>query len=237
MENTTLLSGCRCLNGSHLKLIAIVCMLIDHTAVILGPTLDLFQTSLFSSFTVYSLMRKVGRLAFPLFCFLLTEGFIHTKSRLKYGCRLLAFALLSEIPFNLMHNGTLLYPGAQNIYFTLLLGFLVLCLLESSLPEVYKLLILVPGVVLVSFLHVDYGTTGVLLILLMYLLREQKLMRSLLALPFLSGGYAAWCAFVFIGLYNGKRGFISGKVLKYAFYVFYPAHILLLYGIRYLLTL
>lgn len=234
MENP--LSQYRVLNGSHLKLIAVIAMFIDHFAMILGDALPVLQMPILASYTLYFCMRKIGRLAFPLFCFLLTEGFVHTGNRLRYCSNLLAFALLSELPYNIIHSGNLLYPNAQNIFFTLLLGLLVLCLLESPWQLGYKLLILLPGVLLVPYLNVSYGRNGVLLILLIYALRQRPLLRGLLSLPLLSGGYAAWLAFIPISLYNGKRGFIRGKALKYAFYAFYPAHLLLLYGIRLLLT-
>lgn len=232
----TLLTKYRVLNGSHLKLIAVVAMLIDHMGVIWGSSLPFLQVPLLATITPYYCMRRIGRLAFPLFCFLLTEGFVHTRNRMTYGCNLLAFALISELPYNLMHSGKLLHLGAQNIYFTLLLGFLALWLLESNLQLSCKVSILIPGMLVLPYLHIDYGQKGVLLIILLYALRQQGLLRALLSLPFLSGGYAAWLAFVPISLYNGQRGFIRGKVLKYAFYAFYPVHILLLYGVKLLLA-
>ena len=166
---------------------------------------------------------------------MLAEGFFYTKSKLKYGLNLLIFAFISEIPYNLMRGNTLFSVAYQNIYFTLFLGFCALWVLESPWKILWKLLILVPGVLLLPYLHIDYGRNGVLLIVLLYMLRENRLVSALLSLPLLSGGFAAWAAFVPMGMYNGKRGFIRGKVLKYAFYAFYPVHILLLLGIRYIL--
>lgn len=220
----------RILSGSHLKLMAVITMLIDHAALMFAFYLrqPLFGTS----YTVYFLLRKVGRLAFPIFCFLLAEGFAHTKNRVKYGLNLLIFAVISEIPFDLMCSGELFDPGHQNVYFTLLLGFLLLWLWESSWQNWLKTVLMVAAMFAIPYVHADYGRNGVLLILLMYILRKQRLLQGVLSLPLLSGGYAAWCAFVPIGLYNGKRGFISGKVMKYAFYAFYPVHILLLYVIK-----
>lgn len=237
MKQLTTLPNYKVLNGSHLKLLAILTMLIDHTAVILSGCVPFLRTPVFgTTYTVFFLMRKVGRLALPLFCFLLTEGFVHTKSRVKYGCNLLIFALISELPYNLMHGGKLINWGAQNVFFTLFFGFLALWLLESPLRIQYKALILVPCIVFLPYLHADYSRNGVLLIILLYTFRENALLRGILSLPLLSGGVAAWCAFLPITMYNGKRGFITGKVLKYAFYAFYPLHILVLYGIKLLLT-
>ena len=236
MKHTNTLSQYQFLNGSHLKLLAVITMLIDHIALVLTPCLPILQATLFAQFTVYGIMRKIGRLAFPLFCFLLAEGFYYTKNRLHYGRNLLIFALISELPYNLMKCGRLFYPDAQNIYITLLLGFCVLWLLDSPWKLYWKLPILVLIVLFAPHLRAGYGREGILLIVLLYALREKRLASSLLALPLLSGGVAAWAAFVPIGLYNGKRGFISGNLLKYAFYAFYPAHMLLLYGIRLMLS-
>lgn len=236
MEHTENLAKYQFLNGSHLKLIAVITMLIDHTALILLPCLPVLQIPLFAEYTVYAVLRKIGRLAFPLFCFLLAEGFYYTKNRLHYGRNLLIFALISELPYNLMKSGRLFYPNAQNIYFTLLLGFCILWLLNSPWKLYWKLPILVLIILFSPYLRAGYGRDGILLIVLLYALREKRLVSSLLALPLLSGGIAAWAAFVPIGMYNGKRGFISGKWLKYAFYIFYPVHILLLYGVRLLLA-
>lgn len=223
------------LDGSILKLLAVVTMFIDHAALILLPCIPALRVPLFAGCTAYTLLRKIGRLAFPLFCFLLAEGFFHSKDRLRYSLRLMMFALISELPFNLMVSGRLFFPDSQNVYFTLFLGVCALWVLTSDLKIHWKLLILVPGLVLLPYLHTDYGRNGVLLIVLLYLLREKPLASCLVSFPLLSGGFAAWLAFVPMGMYNGKRGFITGNALKYAFYAFYPVHMLLLLGIRYLL--
>ncbi len=237
MNESHTLAKYQVLTGSHLKLIAVITMLIDHAAVIFSGCTNVWHQPLFqTSYSFWFLLRQVGRLAFPIFCFLLTEGYAHTKNRTKYGLNLLIFALLSEIPFNLMKGGTLLNLRHQNVYFTLLFGFLLICLWESKLKNWQKALVFVAAMVVLPYFRADYGRDGALLILLLYVFREQRLLRGLLSLPLLSGGLAAWCAFVPIGLYNGERGFISGKAMKYAFYAFYPLHILMLYGIRMLIS-
>lgn len=223
-------------SGSTLKLIAVISMLLDHTALILYSEIPAFAMPLFNigskTITIYYILRKIGRLAFPLFCFLLTEGYIHTKNRKKYGVNLLIFALISEIPFNLMKSGNLFYPKSQNIYFTLFFGFLLIYLFENieTNPKNIIAVFLIP--IIVMLLRVDYGLNGVLLILLIYMLREKRVLQALLAYPLLSGGIAAFCAFMPINMYNNKRGFIKTPLLKYGFYIFYPAHIILLLIIK-----
>lgn len=124
----------RILSGSTLKMLAMAIMLIDHTASFLlrhyppaiAPWFQIGSTT----YSLYRVMRDVGRSAFPIFCFLLVEGFLHTHNRFKYGRNLLIFACISEIPWNFAQNGTLLYPDKQNVFFTLFLGYLAFCLVE-----------------------------------------------------------------------------------------------------------
>ncbi len=221
------------LSGSALKCIALVTMIIDHVAVVLlkDSRIVLFGAGK-NAFTLYTLMRKIGRLAFPLYCFLLLEGFLHTHDRKKYGLNLLIFALISEIPWNLEHTGMLRY-GAQNVFFTLLLGYAGLCCIEylKNRPreQLASLLILFLTALCVK---ADYGVVGFGFILMLYILREKKILQALLGCCFLSSTWVGGLAFIPINLYNGKRGFIRGKILKYVFYTAYPLHILILYWIR-----
>ena len=211
-------------SGSMLKLLAVVTMLIDHGALIFSAWLPT-QT--------VTVLRQVGRLAFPIFCFLAAEGYVHTRNKKRYAFSLLLFALISEVPFDLMLSGNWFYMGKQNIYFTLFFGVLMMFFYENAEGRLKKaLLMLCVGVTTLLF-DVDYGIRGVLLIFLLYVLREQPFAKTALAYPLLSGGWAAFAAFIPINLYNGKRGFIRGPWLKYSFYVFYPAHILILILIRY----
>ncbi|WOO35628.1 TraX family protein [Anaerocolumna sp. AGMB13020] len=125
--------------GSTLKLIAIFVMLIDHIAATVISNIlvsvNFFMMGSAASqdtyyqtmSTVYFIMRWIGRLGFPLFCFLLVEGFIHTRSKMKYVIRLALFCLISEIPFDLAFTGRAFYTGYQNVFFTLLIGFIVMC--------------------------------------------------------------------------------------------------------------
>ena len=223
----------RVLSGSALKCMALCFMIIDHVALVLlrNSHIVLFQMGS-GPIELYTIMRKVGRLSFPLYCFLLTEGFQHTKDRRKYGVSLLLFALLSEIPWNLEHTGTLLY-GNQNVFFTLFLGFLGLCavemLREKPWTQMGSLLLLF---LIALLLKADYGVTGFGFILLLYILREHRVLQAVLGSCFLPSTWVGGLAFLPINLYNGKRGFIQSRVVKYLFYAAYPVHILILYLIR-----
>lgn len=229
--------GC-VLSGSVLKLIAVFTMLIDHSAFVLVSRTQ-WGTAVFTvlgkELSIHFMLRQIGRLAFPLFCFLLVEGFLHTHSRKRYAGTLACFALISEIPFDYMVAGRWLYLGKQNIYFTLLLGILLLYVLDCDGRNWKKGLCLTGIYVLARLLKTDYGFNGIVLMGLLYILREKKLLRPFFALPLLSGGLAAFAAFIPISMYNGKRGFIRGNVLKYVFYLFYPAHIMVLLVLKKLL--
>ncbi|MGB4657996.1 MAG: TraX family protein [Mobilitalea sp.] len=130
------------MSGSTLKLIAIITMLIDHTAATIlqrllaqgQAGLDITSTQAVMDFyanngvllACYSVMRLIGRLGFPLFCFLLVEGFLHTRKVWKYAVRLAIFALISEIPFDLALFGQSFNWNYQNVFFTLFVGLMVL---------------------------------------------------------------------------------------------------------------
>lgn len=222
-------------SGSALKLIAIISMFIDHFAYIILPhfswAIESFTVA-GRTLTIYYLIRKIiGRLAFPLFCFLITEGYIHTRNRKKYAGSLLLFSIISEIPFDYAFYGKLFYWEKQNVFFTLLLGFILIHVIDSLNTKVKKLpqVLIIFGIfVAAKLLKADYGFNGVIVMGIMYALREQKILQALFCLPALSGGITAFCAFFPINMYNGKRGFIKGKAAKYLFYLFYPLHMVIL---------
>ena len=141
------------MSGSILKLIACLAMLIDHMAAFLpGDFMDMKET-LFTigdkAITLRLIMHYIGRMAFPLFAFLITEGFTHTHDRKKYGINLFIFALISEIPWNLAHTGELFY-GRQNVFFTLLLGYIGLCALDHYKNDYKKMTIALASLLGVS---------------------------------------------------------------------------------------
>ena len=116
-------------------------------------------------------LRIVGRLAFPIYCFLLCEGLRHTGSLRRYGIRLAVAAVVSEIPFDLLFFGGLT-AAHQNVMITLLLGFLAATSIEKLKKPGLKLAAMILAVLLAEVLHADYGGIGVMLILAMALSRE-----------------------------------------------------------------
>lgn len=230
------LNSFRILSGSALKLLAVVSMLIDHLAAFYWYNNPAFHEAWFhighKAITLYFILRLIGRIAFPLFAFLIVEGFVHTRSRKRYGLNLAIFALVSEIPWNLVHTGTLLYPG-QNVFFTLLLGFLGLCAIEKYSGNKPYLLGSLLGLLVVSvFLRADYGCSGYGFILLLYVLRENKILQAIIGSCVLGSRWIAGLAFIPINMYNGRRGFVQGPIAKYAFYLFYPLHLLVIWLLR-----
>lgn len=231
------MSHWKCLSGSGLKLIAVASMLSDHLAALYLRDISAMRDVWFSighrAITPYSLMRVFGRLAFPIFAFLLVEGFLHTRNRLRYGINLFVFAVLSEIPWNLVHEGTLCYQ-TQNVFFTLLIGYLGLCAIDHFKDIPKRQLVCLVGLLIVAvFLRADYGCGGYGFILLLYVLREQKIMQAVIGSCVLNSRWVAGLAFIPISMYNGERGFVKGAVAKYAFYLFYPLHLVGIYFLCY----
>lgn len=242
------------LTGSHLKWIAIVTMLIDHIgaallelgllpqiadAVLAGNAFNYLPSDYHFWYNFDVILRGIGRLAFPIFCFLLVEGFLHTKNVKKYALRLGLFALISEIPFDLTFNGRLLEASYQNVFFTLLIGLLVLIALryfEETLPlhlSWLRFIVALTGLLFAVFLRTDYDAFGIMLIVLLYEFRNIKTLRCIAgAILMLFNSTTGCLAFLPIWFYNGERG---KQLPKYFFYAFYPAHLLLLFLVRLML--
>ena len=231
--NQLALNRFKIMSGSTLKVLACVAMFIDHFAKIYLIKFDWARMTLFSifgrNFSVVQLMVMFGRFAFPIFAFLLVNGFLHTKDRKRYGLNLFIFALLSEIPFNLLFNNALTFPK-QNVMFTLLLGYLALCCLDyfkgKPLISVFSIVLLY---VMTRLIKADYGASGYLFILLLYGLRKEKAIQSLACSMLLSMKLMVFLSFIPINMYNGERGFIKTRFSKYCFYAFYPLHMLFIY--------
>lgn len=229
----------RGLDGSLLKLIAIAAMLLDHIGAVILEKMLIQRTegNYYSEdplYLPYCVLRMIGRIGFPLFCFLLVEGFLHTRNAGRYAARLGIFALLSEVPFDLALHGRLVDTGYQNVFFTLLIGLMVLIgfrIIEEKTTAVrgVKLaaafLVFLAGAGLAELLRTDYAAFGVLCIAMLYLFRDNRRYQLLAGCLVFSWEVTAPLAFLPIVFYNGKRGF----GMKYFFYAFYPLHLLGLY--------
>lgn len=214
------------LSGSALKIIAVLSMVTDHCAYYLmdGNT------------WAYEVMRCFGRVAFPVFAFLVAEGFAHTRNRMRYFLSLLLFAVISEVPWYLLNDA----DGTHNVMFTLALGVAALAVFERLREHrVLCCCFILLTAWLAAWLGTDYEWRGVLMITVFYLLGMVKntpvtlrrMLQLLFAFPLMmhygiTGALLA-CAVIF--LYDGTRGFIHGNVAKYGFYAFYPAHLFLLW--------
>ena len=251
--------------GSTLKIIAMVCMLIDHTAAVLFDRILISRglldavnasdggasfLSTGNTAVIYyadMIMRAIGRISFPIFCFLLIEGFMHTHDVKKYALNLGIFALVSEIPFDLAFAGKPFYLDYQNVFFTLFIGLVMMIFLQKIDSKaqkdagawqranwkvsVGKLLVIVAACAVATLLKTDYSAMGILTIVLMYNMRKNKMYCigigcAVLALLSLNE-ITCFLAMIPVHFYNGKRGLN----LKYPFYAFYPVHLLVLFAI------
>lgn len=210
-----------------LKLTALICMLLDHIGFLTG--------SMF--------LRCVGRLSFPIFAFLIARGFEHTRDAKRYMLRLLLFSALSEVPFDLFVSGSFWYPDAQNVFFTLSLGLLAITLYDfwARRGRAKAGLMFLPALgILAEVLRCDYGAAGVFLIFICYICRDRAVFSGwflfgcvFLSLTSLFQGDLVWVLIELLSvaalplLLSYKEG--PSPRLKYFFYAFYPAHLLVLY--------
>lgn len=232
----------RFINSFYLKILAMVLMVCAHlwSTVIAG----------------HNWLDAIGRLAFPIFAFQIVEGFFHTKNYKKYLLRMFLFALISELPFNLMAEGAWIYPFHQNVMFTFCIALLFMGWTEkvrgaSKWRFVLRMTVSVIGGFLLGFLTmVDYFGYGILMVLVFYLFRNMRFgwIGQLVCMIYINwemmGGLVypvelfgrtvdipqqglAVLALIPIWLYNGKQGPHS-KVMQYAFYAFYPVHMTVL---------
>ncbi len=215
------------LNGAQLKMIAMVTMLIDHMAVVLieRPYPYVTDWLTWDGLTILNLaMRLMGRLSFPIFAFLIVVGFYKTGHVQKYALRLGLFALLSEVPFDYALMGRWDW-GYQNIFFTLLIGLLMLYLVHRAKPYWLKGVYFVLACLVAHFLRVDYGWFGIALIGMMALLYTNPRRYLIPTAILLLYQYTASLSAFLVYQYDGKRG----RQNKWLMYAFYPVHLALLY--------
>lgn len=225
----------RGLSQEGLKLFACVTMLLDHYGAILAP----WEIS----------FRIIGRLSFPVFCYLLAEGAHHTRSPGKYALRLLIAALLSELPFDYAFFGKIFWYQ-QNVMVTLLLGLLAILAVEKTGAIWLKPVVALPFLAAADFLEADYGMHGVLVMLLFAMTRNLPWKHWLQAIGMLLIFADMSSAVLFtvldvevtmqmlgvlsiipIALYSGQKRTRS-KALQWSFYLFYPLHLLILQFMR-----
>lgn len=213
------------LGRTSLKGIAVLTMLCDHIACVLLTGQQWGG--------VYRCMRMIGRVSFPIFCFVLVQGFLTTSDIKKYICRLSVFAVLSEIPFDLAFSGQLFDWGDQNVMFTLLIGLLVLAGLERFQTRVWlQGAVCFGGCLVASILNTDYSYLGVVLVIIFYLFRENTVMKYFWAAVLLisEGGLEVYAVLALPVCYFYQPQKREPELPKYFFYLFYPVHLLVLWG-------
>ena len=216
------------MTSAALQIIAMVCMVIDHVGLYFLDSPDW--------------MRAIGRIAMPIFAMGVVEGFIHTKSRPKYFARLTVCAILADIPHCLLCQ-EMGFSMSHNVLFSFLLGFIAMFCLEK---KGYWWILTPFLVAAASGLKIDYGFPVVLMMMLFYWCRKKLKKRKELYYPALAASLAltmgirtamiSWmmqlwaiAAFIPLALYNGKKGH---RLPKYAGYIFFPAHLLIIWLIR-----
>lgn len=236
----------KCISQEGLKLLACITMLVDHVGATLVLRLIREVGNPGSALIpLYYLMRIIGRIAFPIYCFLLVEGAHHTRNPKKYGLRLLIGMQLSEIPFDLAlsSRGPVCFDWTDNsVMITLLLGFLMIQSMKQA-TGAWKALLILPFYLLAEQLHTDYGGLGILIIAVFALTRgmpHEKLLqtvglcaviypgsRVLLGSVAVNLEWFAALAMIPIFCYDGRK-LTHSKAAQWAFYLFYPVHLAVL---------
>lgn len=224
----------RGISQEMLKLIACITMLLDHIGATLVPGWTL---------------RIMGRIAFPIYCFLLAEGAHYTRNPKKYALRLAIGAVLSELPFDLAFFGGWTW-GYQSVMLTMLVGFFALQAMAKCQNYFLKCLVVLPFALLAEWMLTDYGGAGVLLIAMFGISRElsHKLLIQFVGMALICnylipgsrisiGNFRiaielfALLALIPIALYSGRK-VTTSKVVQWGFYLFYPVHLTVLYLIK-----
>ncbi len=230
------------LSTSSLKILAMITMLIDHSSYLLPEQ-------------IFLSLRCIGRLSFPIYAFLLVEGYFHTSNYTRYAVRLLIFSIVSEIPFDIYFSKQIFDLHNQNVMFTLFLGLLTIIYIDhrgkdpDGTLSVKGLCVMLCSALVAEVFRFDYGMLGIFTFLIFYFFRGHRwfipvttLYMAMLNGIFLSTSMPitvgrlnlsvriqifAVFSMIPIALYNQKQG-ITRKSFKYFNYGFYPAHLIIL---------
>ncbi len=197
----------------------------------------------------------IGKISFPLYAFLISEGYVHTRNFSKYLTRLIVFGVISQIPAYLLFVGKSFNGLYLNIFFTLALGLLGIRIYDKIKSKYISIPVIVLFAVIAELLKFDYGAFGVLMIVCFYVFKRNKLnmVLSQMFLMFIlymkKMSYYTFSLFnlqyilfqllfsvislAIILTYNGKKGKSSGKI-KLMFYFFYPVHLIILDLLKFL---
>lgn len=223
------------MNAFVLKLIACITMFIDHIG--------------YAIFGTHSYFNYIGRLAFPIFAFQISEGYVHTKNLKKYFLRLFVFALISQIPF-MLFTKLIFNEFSINVIFTLLFGLMSITIYDKVNKFVGIVVTVLLGIIAEKCAF-DYGFFGVAIVPIFYMFRNKKVLlamafslacilkylipvakiglESLLYIFSNFNSITLSLIFTILSLvvilnYNGKKG----KNTKYLLYFFYPIHLLII---------
>lgn len=238
---------------NFLIIIAMFTMFLDHFAVIIiqGGKLYGYDYALYQNaiklpearkwIILYTVLRCIGRISFPIFSFLIVEGFRKSNNVFKYFIRIFTLAIISEIPFDLMIFNKISMEcfQAQNVLWTYLVALIMLSVIKlmSKLPTFLTVIVAAIACFITFFIRSDYWLEGIILIYIFYIFRHDLNMMCLLAIivTFISTASKYYgtgaLAILFIYFYDGTKGQLD---LKRIHYLFYPLHIAVLYGALYI---
>lgn len=216
-----------------LHILAMIAMLCDH----------IYKVGILN----YEWLTYIGRISFPIFAFMIVEGYFKTKNIKNYVFRLFIFALISEIPFNLMVNNSIFYLEKQNVLWTFLIGIGLIWIIEKTknkqwiIRELIFCLIFWLSILLGITIKADYGFIGIFTLLIFYFFRKkdylsfsiQLLLLYILNVIIMNKLYSApqqsfaLLSLIPIWLYDGRQGYYNNYI-KYIYYSFYPLHLIIL---------
>lgn len=221
------------INGAQFKYIAFTSMFIDHfNKAIITP----FLTGTGPLNVITRIFDILGRIAFPIFAFMIVEGFFKTKSRWKYLRNLLVFATISEIPYDMFQSAVFINTRSQNILWGLALGLFTIMVIDKLKERIKKRpLWIFVSIIIVALsslgsmlISSDYEYYAIIIIYIYYLFYDKILLASGLGFLVIIKEIYAILGFATVLLYNGEKG----KQNKIFNYLFYPVHLLVLGIIR-----